>query len=435
LEYASTTAPDGARLEIQRVALDALHLDPANARAHDEVNLASIRASLERFGQAEPLVVQEKTGRVIAGNGRLAVMKQLGYEACDVVKLDVDDLEATALGIALNRTAELAEWDQPVLAQLLKELRAGGELDGLGFEESDVDALLAELEAQAKGKVEDPGPEEPPEDPITRAGDCWILGDHRILCGNSTNAEDVARLMGDTKAALLATDPPYLVDYQGGNHPQSWANSPQTRDKHWDDYTDPTSGLAFFQGFLEVALAHCREDVPVYQWHAHKRQALVEQAWEAAGLLVHQQLIWVKSRAVLTRSHFMWQHEPCFYGWPKGKMPDKARRPSPNATTVWQIDQVGQQDGIHPTQKPVEIFARSIREHTRPGEVCLEPFSGSGTQIYIAEKLGRRCMAMELSPAFVDVAVRRWEKATGKDAVHEESGLSFSETRHPSDDK
>ena len=158
MEYASTTAPDGARLEIQRVALDALHLDPANARAHDEVNLASIRASLERFGQAEPLVVQEKTGRVIAGNGRLAVMKQLGYEACDVVKLDVDDLEATALGIALNRTAELAEWDQPVLAQLLKELRAGGELDGLGFEESDVDALLAELEAQAKGEVEDPGP-------------------------------------------------------------------------------------------------------------------------------------------------------------------------------------------------------------------------------------------------------------------------------------
>jgi len=427
LEYATASGRDRTHLEIQRVALESLHLDPANARAHDETNLASIRASLQRFGQSEALVVQAKTGRVIAGNGRLVVMKQLGYEACDVVKLDISDLEATALGIALNRTAELAKWDQPVLAQLLKELRTDGGLDGVGFEESDVDALLAELEAQAKGDVQDPGPDEPPEVPVTNGGDRWILGDHRILCGDSTNAEDLGRLMGDTKAALLATDPPYLVDYQGGNHPQSWANDPKTRDKHWDDYTDPTSGLAFFQGFLETALAHCREDVPVYQWHAHKRQALVEQAWEAAGLLVHQQLIWVKARAVLTRSHFMWQHEPCFYGWPKGKMPDKARRPLPNATTVWQIDQVGQQDGIHPTQKPLKIFARAIREHTRPGEVCLEPFSGSGTQIIAAEELGRRCMAMELSPAFVDVAVHRWEKATGKQAVLEGTGQTFSE--------
>ena len=351
-----------AGLPVRRVPLDSLHLDPANARTHGQQNLDAIEASLARFGQVEPLVVHARTGRVIGGNGRLVAMKNLGWTECDAVHLDVDEITATALGIALNRTSELAEWDTEALGRLLQELSTEGALDGVGFDEAAIDEVLAELaEMEGPNEIEDPGPEEPPENPVSQVGDLWILGDHRLLCGDSTNQDDMARLMGDAQAVLLATDPPYLVDYKGGNHPQSWANSPKTRDKHWDDYSDPASGLAFFQGFLEVALHHCREDVPVYQWHAHKRQALVEQAWEAAGLLVHQQLIWVKARPVLTRSHFMWQHEPCFYGWPKGDMPDKARRPANNATSVWQIDQVGQQDGIHPTQKPVENFARPIQ--------------------------------------------------------------------------
>lgn len=417
----------GNGLTIRRVPLDALHQDAANARNHDERNLGVIKGSLARFGQAEPLVVHQGSGRVIGGNGRLVAMRELGWRECDVVELPMGDLEATALGIALNRSAELATWDDDALGKLLTELQAEDALLGVGFDDAEIDALLDEIERDEASDLEDPGPGEPPTVPVSRAGDLWILEGHRLLCGDSTNAQDVTRLMAGERAALLATDPPYLVDYKGGNHPQSWANRPETRDKHWDDYIDPDQGLAFFQAFLEAGLAHCIERAPVYQWHAHRRQSLVERAWEAAGLLVHQQIIWAKARPVLTRSHYMWSHEPCFYGWRKGKMPNKPARPSPNLRTVWEIDQVGQQDGIHPTQKPTRIFEIPIEEHTRPGAVVLESFSGSGTQIIAAEKLGRRCFAMESSPAFVDVAVIRWQESTGKFATLDGSSATFDE--------
>jgi DNA modification methylase len=230
---------------------------------------------------------------------------------------------------------------------------------------------------------------------------------HRILVGDSTRQEDVARAMGGQRAVLMATDPPYLVDYQGGNHPQSWSNKPEVRDKHWDDYQEGEACELFTQ-FLKLALDVALIGNPaVYQWHAHKRQALVESAWQRADLLVHQQIIWLKTRAVLTHSHFMWQHEPCFYGWVKGKPPTK--RPPPNVTTVWQIDQKGL-EGLHPTQKPLEIVTRPISYHTEPGNVIYEPFSGSGTALAAAEATGRVCCAIEMAEAFVAVALERLEQ-------------------------
>jgi DNA modification methylase len=230
---------------------------------------------------------------------------------------------------------------------------------------------------------------------------------HRIVVGDSTCMADVARAMGGRKATLMATDPPYLVDYQGGNHPQSWSNKPDVRDKHWDDYREG-EGCELFARFLQVARDVALIANPaVYQWHAHKRQALVEAAWHQVGLLVHQQIIWAKTRAVLTHSHFMWQHEPCFYGWVEGRPPTK--RPPPNVTTVWQIDQKGL-EGLHPTQKPLEIVTRPISYHTEPGDVIYEPFSGSGTALAAAETTGRVCCAVEKAEAFVAVALERLEQ-------------------------
>jgi DNA modification methylase len=256
---------------------------------------------------------------------------------------------------------------------------------------------------------------EPPAEPIAKLGDLWLLGAHRLLCGDSTTAEDVARLMNGEKASLCASDPPYLVDYSGGDHPQSFHNKPDVKDKHWDAYVDPETSVAFFENYLRLALAHCVEGTAFYQWHAHRRQDLVDEAWKRLGLLRHQQVIWAKSRPVLTRSHLLWAHEPCVYGWLEG-YPPKLRPPT-NETTVWAIDHKGDAGIDHPTVKPLEIFARPIRWHTLAGEVCYEPFSGSGTQIVAAEQLGRRCYAMELSPAFIDVAVMRWEKLTGRKAT------------------
>ena len=398
---------DSPTLAIRRVPIDSLTLDPSNARSHGDANLEAIRGSLGRFGQAEPLVVQRGSGLVIAGNGRLLAMKELGWEECDVVELGLDELTATALGIALNRTADLATWDEPALAKLLAQLAAEDALEGVGYTPEEVALLCRAGEPEAE--LPDPGPGEVPEEPVTRPGDLWVLGDHRLLCGDSTSPADMEKLMVGETAHLLATDPPYLVDYQG---------------EGWDEFEGEEQALAFFRRWLEVALPHCREAVPVYQWHAHRRQALVERAWLEAELLLHQQIIWAKPRGVLGRSHYMWAHEPCFYGWRKGKMPAKERRPPASEITIWAVGQEG--SGIHPTQKPLEVFLRPMRHHTLKGEVVLEPFSGSGSQLVAAEQLGRVCRAMERDPGYVDVAIERWEKATGKEALLGEGGEPFA---------
>ncbi|MCL4864215.1 MAG: hypothetical protein KJZ93_32710, partial [Caldilineaceae bacterium] len=224
---------------------------------------------------------------------------------------------------------------------------------------------------------------------------------------DSTDPHQVTFLFSGEKARLMATDPPYLMDYDGGNRPQSKTNRAETKEKHWDEYKDPESGVAFFVAYLEAAFPHLEERAPVYQWHANLRSHLVHAAWEQVGLLVHQYIIWVKTRGVLGRSHFLWQHEPCMYGWRQGSMPKL--KPPANETSVWHVDQKGEQDGIHPTQKPVELFRRPMLWHTKPGD---------------AETTGRRCVAMEQEPAYVDVAVRRWEQFTGKTAERIEGAVA-----------
>jgi DNA modification methylase len=393
-----------------------LREDPRNARSHPERNLEAIKDSLSRFGQQKPIVIA-RDGVVVAGNGTLAAARALGWTHLACVTTDLQGDAQRGFALADNRTAELAEWDIVRLNEALAALPT--DLAALtGFDEREMARIARDADAAIRAMVQAAAGEDEvpplPAEPVTRPGDLWILGEHRLLCGDSTEANEVARLMNGEKAALLATDPPYLVDYTGGNHPQSFSNRPEVRDKAWDAYKDPETGIAFFEGYLRVALARCREGVPVYQWHAHRRQDLVDEAWKRVGLLRHQQIIWKKAHAVLTRSHFMWQHEPCLYGWVEGTPP--ALRPPPNETTIWEIDQKDDALIDHPTVKPVEIFARPIRFHTVPGDVCLEPFSGSGTQIIAAEQLGRRCFAMEKAPEYVDVAVARWEKLTGKKA-------------------
>ena len=213
-----------------------------------------------------------------------------------VVWFDGNDLEAVAYAIADNKTHEFSAWDDKALAELLQELRAEDALDGVGFSTDDINELLDQLAEESPNEVDDPGPEAPPEKPITRTGDLWLLGDHRLLCGDSTKADDVARLMAGEQAHLLATDPPYFVDYDGTNHPAEHhvragrrpAPGKQVGNKHWDTYQDPQASVDFFAGYLRLALGHCVERVPVYAWHATRRQALVEEAWKRNGLLVHQ---------------------------------------------------------------------------------------------------------------------------------------------------
>ncbi len=407
---------------VEWVNIESLHLNPSNPRINDGA-IQHVAASLKRFGWRQPIVCK-RSGEIVAGNTRYKAARTLAMEKVPVVWFDGSDLDALGYAIADNRTAEFATWNEPDLATLLEHLRDEDTLEGIGFSSAEVDELLRQVRDDP-ATINDPGPQEPPADPITKPGDLWLLGEHRLLCGDSTKPEDVARVMNGQTASLLATDPPYLVNYDGANHPAEHHRKAGRKpgpgielgNKHWDQYVDPETSLDFYVSFLKAALPHVRIDAPVYQWHASKRQMLVEQAWTDCGLLVHQSIQWVKARGVLTYSHFLWRSEPCFYGWQQGHQPEKDRRPPADQSNVWEVDQVGESDGIHPTQKPRALFSGPIQWHTRRGEIVLEPFCGSGTEVVAAEELGRRCYALEISPAFCDAVIERWQRATGKKAV------------------
>ena len=380
-----------------------------NPRKNAEA-VAPVADSIKRFGFGAPILARLADHRIIAGHTRLLAAKKLGMAQVPVRFLDITEADAQLLALADNRLGEIATWNEEMLGRILADLRVQDvALDASGFDSEEIDRLIAELNAQDLSTVvEEPTPAAP-KNPQSKRGEVYLLGPHRIMCGDSTNADDVLKLMAGERAALLATDAPYLVDYDGTNHPQSLerAQKGQDNNKHWDAYIDPKTSVEFFSSFLHVAIAHALIENPaIYNWHASRRQALVEAAWNQNKLLFHQQIIWVKSRPILTRSHFMWQHEPCFYGWVEGKPPAKRPEVSGANSTVWMID--GESDGIHPTQKPLEIFTRPIGYHTDAGDLVYEPFSGSGSQLIAAAKTGRRCYAMELAPEFVDVARIRW---------------------------
>lgn len=387
---------------------------PWNPRTIRDERFQNLCRSLEAdpgFLELRPILAT-LDGTIWAGNMRYRAAKHLGWPTVPAILVDMTEDEAKRRALVDN--GSWGEWEDDSLARILAAMQNDGvAIDILGFEDTALRDLLNSLNAPPS--LEDPDAPTPPvADPISRTGDLWLLGKHRLLCGDSTNPADVARLMNGEKARLMATDPPYLVDYTGGNRPQSHSNSPDTREKHWDTYSDPVTAVQFYVDFIEAAKPHLEKRAPVYQWHADLRRQLVAAAWQQTGLLLHQIIIWVKNHGVLTRSHYLWQHEPCAYGWLQGDMPKM--KPPTTSTTVWPVDQKGEQDGIHPTQKPVELFKRPILSHTKPGDLCYEPFSGSGTCIMAAEVTDRRCFAMEQEPAYVDAAVRRWEAYTGKTA-------------------
>jgi DNA modification methylase len=559
-------------LQVESVPIDRLFCSPTNPR-RNEAAVPHVEASIRRFGFQQPIVAK-RSGEVIAGNTRLKATQRLQLPEVPVVWFDANDLEATAYQIADNRSAEFAEWDEPALAKLLQQLKAEDAAQDIGFSTSEIDELLGQLATEAEG--EDPGPEAPPPQPITRLGDLWQLGEHRLLCGDSTNEADVLKVMSGEQAALVATDPPYLVDYTG--------ERPNDSGKDWtDNYReiDIKDADAFFRALFTNILRVLAPNAAIYTWHAHKRQATIARIWEELGILDHQQIVWVKPTPVFGRVYWHFRHEPCMMGWRQGSKPEHDGQHE--FDSVWEIDWEGKQrivgnehpclhpdalvltnlgwrpistmlvgervmaadgafhrlsdvsshrytskalvrvtvlgvamtvlasdnhpflvwragevgwvradelrvgdctmtplpaerfmegsgisgvgfagcthvlrpitsiervpysgdvwnlsvDGCpsfqtsvgmsHNTQKPVEIFARPMRKHTKPGDVVFEPFSGSGSQLIASEQLRRKCRAIEISPAFVDVGLRRWEKATKREAVLAATGQSFAQ--------
>lgn len=403
---------------VRVVPITQLVLDEKNANKGTKRGRELLEKSLEKYGAGRSVVV-DRHNRVIAGNKTLEAAVASGMKSISVVETDGSSLvavqrgdldlkrdkKARELAIADNRVGELdLEWNLEVLASLDADLQPF-------WSENELKALLKDF------RTTETSAPEPKVDQAaelqnkwqTQRSQIWGIGKHRLMCGDSANASDVAALMDGKTAKLCATDPPYLVSYDAKNHPSK--DFSDGKNKDWKGrYADgqKTEPLGpFYEAFLRQALAVSQADAAIYVWHASQRQVEVEKAMRDCGILVHQQIIWVKNKPVLTHSFYMWQHEPCFFGWRQGHKPK--RNPGDFPTTVWQID-VPVLPGFesrHPTEKPLELFTTPILLHTQLEDVCYEPFSGSGTHLCAAENTGRRCFAMEIEPAFVAVALER----------------------------
>ena len=407
---------------VEIVAISRLFCSPTNPRKNDAA-VPHVAASIRRFGWQQPIVAR-RTGEVIAGNTRLKAAHELGMTEVPVWWFDGTDLDATAFSIADNRTHEFAEWNDAELAKLLAALRAEDSLEGVGYSTEDIDALVQDLldQEHADKDLVDDGADEPPAVAVAKAGDLWVLGGHRLLCGDSTKLADVHRVMAGQKAALVATDPPYLVDYTG--------ERPNDSGKDWTaSYReiDIQDADGFFRSVFVNVLEVLGPKGAIYCWHAHKRCGDIQRIWHDLGILDHQQIIWVKPTPVFGRVYWHFRHEPCVMGWRQGDKPEHDG--VHDHDSVWEVDWDGKARSVdqgHPTSKPVELFTRPIKKHTSVGDIVFEPFSGSGSQLIAAERTGRKCRAIEISPPFLDVAIKRWQKATGQDATLDGDGSTFA---------
>jgi DNA modification methylase len=403
--------------------VDDLANDPLNARKHDERNIEAIKASLVRFGQAKPIVLAADNSTVIAGNGTLEAARQLGWTWIAAANVGMSGGEAVAYGIADNRTAELAEWDREQLAELLTTLKDddAGMFDATGFAQDDLDSILRSIEPAAD--TEEPKTFVPPKRPKAKAGTVWALGAHRVMCGDSTKAADVDALMDGEPIDLVVTSPPYLNE----------------RDySQWESFD---AYLADMQSAIECSVERRAEkfalvwnigdvfepDMIGRRFVACDHYAMLR----AAGLEWLDWIVWNKNTANWTTMRSCHIDKGLYYPCPKwesvlvfnagqGTQPEfdvEARaQVREYVTNVWDIGKVigSEQKKIgHTAPFPIELPLRAIRAYSKRGATVYEPFGGSGTTLLAAERLGRRCCAMELDPGYVDVIVRRWQEETG----------------------
>jgi DNA modification methylase len=387
-----------------------------NARVHDHDQIARIAASIARFGWTVPALVDER-GVLVAGHGRLLAARHLGLKEVPVIRLDhLTDAEARAYRIADNKLTEIAGWDEAALAAELARLGEDGfDLALTGFGEDEIDRLLEGLGDGAGDADEDQVPE-PPADPITRPGDLWLLGTHRLLCGDATVATDVERLLAGATPHLMVSDPPYGVSYDPGWRNEAGVSATARTGKVANDHrADWREAWSLFPG--DVA----------YVWHAGVHARTVAESLEVCGFRIRSQIVWAKPRFVLSRGDYHWQHEPCWYAVREGATGhwQGAR----DQSTLWTIGAGGDEDlaTVHGTQKPVECMRRPILNNSAKGDSIYEPFCGSGTTLIAAETTGRVCLGIEIDPRYCDVIVGRWQKLTGGKAVLEGDGRAFDE--------
>lgn len=379
-------------------APDQLLANPRNWRLHPKEQQQALSGLLDQVGWVQDVIVNQRTGHVVDGHLRVSLAISRSEPEIPVVYVDLDEDEEALVLASLDPLAAMAATDKDQLAALMAEVEAG---------DAALQAMLDDL-ATAAGvaAVPTPGLTDPddvpvaPEEPVSKPGDLYLLGEHRLLCGDSTNADDVARLLDGTKPTMMFTDPPYGVAYEGGT---------KKRDAIANDETCEVAAAALLRAAEALppgAAAYCCGP-------AGRNSVAFGAAWMEAGFHFASTIIWVKDNSTFGRADYQWMHEPIIYGWRLGGA--HGWFGNRKQTTVWHFPRPPRSEE-HPTMKPVELVARAVGNSSPPGTVVYDPFLGSGTTLIAAEQLGRRCYGMEIEPRYVDVIVKRWEDFTGQKA-------------------
>jgi len=404
------------KIDVEPWPLDRLSVSHANPRMHTDEQVAQIAASIQEFGFVNPILV-DADGKIIAGEGRFRAAKVLGMREVPVIRLvHLSEIHRRALAIADNQLALNASWDEQMLrGQLAALQKQKFSLSILGFDDVE---LARQLGAGGpNGPADEDEVLATPIAPISRPGDLWLLGSgrgrqHRVLCGDATSSQDAGRLLKQVPS-IMVTDPPYGVDLEPEWREHAGLNERTRQGGKFSNDTrvDWSEAWRLFPG-----------DV-VYIWHAGIHAAEVARGLESCGFEIRAQIIWVKQHFAISRGAYHWRHEPSWYAVRKGQsghwLGDRKQ------TTVWEVANLNsfgepeKENEVtgHGTQKPVEIMRRPLLNHTRAGEACYDPFLGSGSTLVAAESIGRTCYGMEIDPRYVDVAVQRWQRFTGKQAV------------------
>lgn len=440
------------RTERRKLAdLMAAEYNPRKALTPEDAEYQKIKRSIEEFGYVDPIIINED-GTIIGGHQRTTVLMDLGWTEVDVVVVSLDKNREKALNIALNKIT--GEWDELKLKDLLLDLDLGDyDISLTGFEQADltelVDKLAIEPEAADDDFDEDEALEQVAE-PVTKHGDIWLLGRHRLMCGDSTDEEELAELMNGEMADLIVTDPPYNVNY-GDKAEMLDAYLPSKGHRNnshiKNDNMDNVSFYEFMLAVYRSAYEFMRAGAAIYVFHAESTGHIFRQAFLDAGLKLAQCLIWEKNSFVLGRQDYQWRHEPCLYGWKEGAAHyfindrtqdtvlleddidfnamkknelvaylEELRRKYQNQTSVIYENKPTRND-IHPTMKPIALVGKFITNSSKSGWNVLDLFGGSGSTLMAAEQLGRTAFLMELDEKFCDVIVKRWEDYTGQKAV------------------
>jgi DNA modification methylase len=420
-------------MQIEKKPIESLNPAVYNPRKDlkaGDTEYEKIKNSILHFGYIDPIIVN-KDGTIIGGHQRYKVLNELGYKEIEVVMLDLSKDEEKALNIALNKIS--GEWDMEQLGALLSELQGAGLSDLTGFDPAEISAILGEEKVtEDEFNLED----NIPEKPFSQRGDIWCLGNHRVLCGDSTSQQDIKKLMENELADCIVTDPPYNVDYEG-------TTGMKIQNDNMEDQTFFNFLTDFYKRAYEVAKTGC----PIYIFHADSEGLNFRKAMRTAGWEMKQCLIWVKNSLVLGRQDYQWKHEPCLYGWKSGtahkwygardkdtvidlqdktdfkkmskaelvKMLQEIEQKEAEGSSVIYCDKPSKND-MHPTMKPLRLIGKLLHNSSTKGDCVLDPFGGSGSTLITCEQMGRKCYTNELDEKYVDVIVKRYIQFMGNAA-------------------